>query len=124
MDDEFSRYERGQSALKAGHWVRAATALRPLQSSQPDNAMLLEAMGRSYLALGWRWMAARNFERIVDMYPLDHYAHHCLGRAYEGMGQPSLALHHYKVASLLSPANAHYQMRLGMLAWGFTATNG
>lgn len=124
MDDEFSRYERGQSALKAGRWAQAATALRPLQSAQPDNAMLLEAVGRSYLALGLRWLAARNFERIVDMYPLDHYAHHCLGRAYEGMGLAHQALHHYKVATLLAPHNAHYQMRLGLLMWGFPATHG
>jgi hypothetical protein len=81
--------------------------------------MLLEALGRAYLALGLRWMAARAFEHIVEMHPLDHYAHHCLGRAYESMGErfAGSALHHYALAVALSQDNPHYRLRRDMLKW-------
>jgi predicted Zn-dependent protease len=112
-------------ALKEGRYAQAATALRPLHAEQPDNAMLLEALGRSYLALGLRWMAARSFERIVVMYPLDHYAHYCLGRAYESMGTgfERDALHHYTMATLLWDG-PHYRLRRELFVWNLTATAG
>ena len=49
---------------------------------------------------------------MLDISPVDDYAHYGLGRALEKQGKQSEANGHYKLASSLRPQNEHYASRI------------
>jgi hypothetical protein len=62
------------------------------------------------------------FTEIVEREPLDDYAHYCLARAYDRLGNESMASRHYQLARSLKPSRTLYgdslrafQARVGMI---------
>ena len=52
--------------------------------------------------------AAQEFEAVVERYPVNDYAHFCLGRALTLTGQRDRARHHLALASNLRPERRDY----------------
>lgn len=118
--DDWEVYNQACNALAEGRPARAALYVLAVARAYPDNAMVQELLGRCYLTIGWRWRASQSFEAIVHQYPLDPYAHHCLGRAYEGMGEAfeHLTSRHYSLAVALDPANPGFVLRKQLFDYG------
>ena len=49
---------------------------------------------------------------MLELAPVDDYAHYALGRCLDKLGKPAEANGHYKLASSLRPGSRDYQARI------------
>jgi Flp pilus assembly protein TadD len=93
----------------------AAQATVPLEKAkrrEPDKASIREALGIAYFRIR-RWEAAEaEFRKLLELSPVNDYAHYALGRALEKQGRAREANAHYKLASSLSPGTKQYSERI------------
>src|SRR5918911_3165751 len=90
----------------------AAQATVPLEKAKrraPDKASIREALGIAYFRLSRFSEAEEEFRAVLELSPVDDYAHYALGRCLEKQGRRSEANGHYKLARSLSPQNAYYR---------------
>jgi len=79
---------------------------------EPDKASIREALGIAYFRLQ-RWEdAEEEFRAMLELAPVDDYAHYALGRCLEKQGREHEANGHYKLASSLRPGEAAYASRI------------
>src|ERR1700716_1394853 len=91
----YSLFQQGRAQLKRGMAAQATVAL-----------------GIAYFRIR-RWEAAEaEFRKLVDLSPVNDYAHYALGRTLEKQGRAREANAHYKLASSLSPGSKQYRERL------------
>ena len=84
-------------------------SLEKAKRREPDKASIREALGVAYLRSRQYTRAAEEFEYILESAPSDHYAHYCLGRCLQRLGERKFALGHYKMAVWLRPSVDYYQ---------------
>lgn len=109
MSDAYRLYRQGLDALAAG---RADEAIAPLERAkrlEPQSNSVHEALGKAYLELGFLERAVEEFQVIVDRDPVDAYAHFCLGRAHDRLGDEVEARHHYRLATRFDPDRRIYR---------------
>jgi Tfp pilus assembly protein PilF len=105
----YELYQKGRQHLERGDNAQATVPLEKAKRREPDKASIREALGVAYLRLRRYQEAAAEFEHILDAAPANDYAHYCLGRALERMGERGLAAGHYKMAFWLKPDVGYYQ---------------
>ena len=59
--------------------------------------------------------AEKEFRTILELEPVDHYAHFALGRCLEKQGRPAEAVGHYRLASFFRPQSSDYKRALAKL---------
>jgi Flp pilus assembly protein TadD len=92
--------------------AQATVPLERAKRLEPRKASIREALGIAYFRLH-RWKdAEEEFRAVLELSPTDHYAHYALGRALEKQGRATEANGHYKLASSMRPAEAHYAARI------------
>ena len=69
-----------------------------------------EALGRAYFRAHRYGEAATEFEAVVQRYPVNDFAHFCLGRALALSGQPDRARRHLAIAANLRPERRDYRI--------------
>ena len=105
-------FQQGRAHLKSGMAAQATVALEKAKARDPEKASIREALGIAYFRIG-RWEEAeREFRKVLDLSPVDDYAHYALGRALQKQGREREANAHYKLASSLCPASKHYRARI------------
>jgi tetratricopeptide (TPR) repeat protein len=105
----YDLYKRGSALLDAGDFAAAAIPLERASKLEPDKTSIREALGRAYFRSG-RFEAARHeFAAVVERYPVNDYAHFCLGRALEQTGRPQEARRHAALAACMRPDRADYR---------------
>jgi Flp pilus assembly protein TadD len=96
-----SAYEllrRGESFLKSRHPEQAAVVLERARRQEPGRSSIREALGRAYYNSGRYEQAADEFKYVIESYPTNGYAHYCLGRCGEKLGDELLARRHFRLA--------------------------
>jgi tetratricopeptide (TPR) repeat protein len=114
-DDAYALFQRGESLLAENHWAQAAVSLEKAKRLEPDKTSIREALGRAYFRSGRYRRAAREFEAVVERYPANDFAHFCLGRSYEKLGDRAAASRHLSLAYGMRPDRPdyrHYRDRL------------
>ena len=107
----YSLFQQGRAQLKRGMAAQATVALEKAKRHEPDKASIREALGIAYFRLR-RWQAAEaEFRKLIELSPVNDYAHYALGRTLEKQGRAREANAHYKLASSLSPAAEQYRER-------------
>ncbi len=76
---------------------------------EPEKSSLREALGRAYFRARRYPEAAAEFEAVIDRYPVNDYAHFCLGRALALSGSSDRALRHLAIAANLRPERRDYR---------------
>ena len=109
QDETYELFQRGRAHLQRGDNAQATVSLEKAKRREPDKASIREALGLAYLRLHRYGEAAAEFEYILDAAPADDYAHYCLGRCLDRMGNRRIALGHYKMAMWLRPSVTYYQ---------------
>jgi Flp pilus assembly protein TadD len=93
----------------------AAQATVPLEKArrlEPDKASIREVLGIAYFRLR-RWREAEaEFRAVLELSPVDDYAHYALGRTLEHLGRAAEANGHYKLASSMAPGVEQYTERI------------
>ena len=109
MSEAYQLFQKGLAALAAGHADEAIVPLERAKNLEPDSMSIHEALGKTYLRLGFYDRAVDEFALIVSKEPLDAYAHFCLARAYDKQDKAKLARRHYRLAASFDPARPIYR---------------
>src|SRR5204863_9931768 len=108
-DSLYDLYRKGMSLLESGDFAQAAVPLSKAARLAPDKSSVREALGRAYFHSRRYPEAAREFEAVVERYPVNDFAHFCLGRALTLCGQRERARRHLAIAACLQPERRDYR---------------
>ncbi len=104
MSETYNLYRQGQKHMAAGMNAQATVALEKAKRREPEKASIREALGIAYFRIRRFAEAEEEFRAILELKPVDDYAHFALGRCLEKQGRPEEALGHYRMATLLPSA--------------------
>jgi Flp pilus assembly protein TadD len=108
----YSLFQKGRAHLERGMAAQATVALEKAKARDPEKASIREALGIAYFRIG-RWDEAEaEFRKLLELSPVDDYAHYALGRCLEKLGRGREANVHYKLASSLDPRSLQYRARV------------
>jgi Flp pilus assembly protein TadD len=111
-DSTYSLFQQGRAHLKRGMPAQATVALEKAKRREPEKESIREALGIAYFRLG-RWEEAEaEFRTLLELSPVNDYAHYALGRCLEKQGREREANGHYKLASSLRPGSDQYRARI------------
>ena len=112
MSETFDLFQQGRRHLKAGMPAQATVSLEKAKRREPNKASIREALGIAYFRIG-RWEEAEaEFRTLLELSPVNDYAHYALGRCLEKQGRDHEANGHYKLASSLRPGSDQYRARI------------
>ncbi len=111
-ESTYSLFQQGKAHLQRGMPAQATVALEKAKKREPNKASIREALGIAYFRIR-RWDAAEaEFRKLLDLSPVNDYAHYALGRCLEKQGRMHEANGHYKLASSLKPESEQYRARI------------
>ena len=111
----YELFKKGSELLDRGDFMAAAIPLERARDLEPDKSSIREALGRAYFHSGRYRSAAGEFSAIVERHPANDYAHFCLGRSFEKLGDRRAASRHLSIAAGMRPDRSdyrHYRDRL------------
>jgi Flp pilus assembly protein TadD len=112
VSDTYDLFQQGRAHLRQGMPAQATVALEKAKKQEPEKASIREALGIAYFRIQ-RWPEAEaEFRKVLELSPLDDYAHYALGRALEKQGRQQEANGHYKLARSLKPGSQDYADRV------------
>jgi tetratricopeptide (TPR) repeat protein len=114
-DKVYDLYKRGSELLEHGDFSAAAIPLEKAREMEPEKSSIREALGRAYFRTGRYEAAAGEFQAVVDRYPVNDFAHFCLGRSLEKTGRTREARKHLALAASLRPERADYRIYRDLL---------
>jgi tetratricopeptide (TPR) repeat protein len=106
----YDLYKRGSELLDHGDFSAAAIPLEQARVLEPEKSSIREALGRAYFKTGRYEAASVEFQAVVDRYPVNDFAHFCLGRSLEKSGRKKEARKHLALAASLRPERADYRI--------------
>jgi len=112
MSDTFELYQQGRDQLRKGMAAQATVSLEKAKAREPEKASIREALGIAYFRIHRYQEAESEFRKVLELTPVDDYAHYALGRCLEKQGKTAEANGHYKLASSLRPGQADYESRI------------
>jgi Flp pilus assembly protein TadD len=111
-ESTYSLFQLGRQHLRKGMAAQATVALEKAKRREPEKASIREALGIAYFRIR-RWQEAEaEFRKVLDLSPVNDYAHYALGRCLEKQGRDAEANGHYKLASSLRPESEDYRARI------------
>ncbi len=97
----YELFKKGVSLLGMKNPAQAAVVLLRARRLEPDKTSISEALGRAYFDSGDYQRAASEFIFVLERYPTNSYAHYCLGRCAEKLGDHPLSRRHFRLASMM-----------------------
>jgi len=111
-ESTYTLFQRGREHLRKGMAAQATVALEKAKRREPDKASIREALGIAYFRIR-RWEEAEaEFRTLLELSPVNDYAHYALGRCLQKLGRDREANRHYKLASSLRPGSTQYRARI------------
>jgi len=108
----YSLFQKGRQHLRRGMPAQATVSLEKAKRREPEKASIREALGIAYFRIR-RWQEAEaEFRKVLELSPVNDYAHYALGRCLEKQGRDREANGHYKLASSLRPGSDQYRARI------------
>ncbi|HEY7195845.1 MAG TPA: tetratricopeptide repeat protein [Gaiellaceae bacterium] len=114
----YDLYREGRDRLAAGMNAQATVPLEKAKRREPRKASIREALGIAYFRIRRFEEAEAEFREILELQPVDHYAHFALGRCLEKQGKPTEAVGHYRLASFFRPQSREYRAALDHVTSG------
>ncbi len=112
MSKTFELFQQGRDHLSKGRAAQATVALEQAKAREPGKASIREALGIAYFRIKRYAEAEAEFRKMLELAPVDDYAHYALGRCLEKLGRQAEANGHYKLASSLRPGSPAYESRI------------
>ncbi len=99
----YDLYRRGRDHLAAGLNAQATVSLEKAKRREPEKASIREALGIAYYRTT-HWVAAEaEFRKVLELSPVDDYAHYALARSLQQQGRDAEAGRHLTLAKWLRP---------------------
>jgi Flp pilus assembly protein TadD len=109
MTRVYEDFQEGQRRLRAGQTAQATVPLEKARRREPGKASIREALGIAYFRLGRYAEAEDEFRAVLELSPVNDYAHYALARCLEKRGRSAEAQGHFKLARSLRPGVRHYE---------------
>jgi Flp pilus assembly protein TadD len=110
--ETYDLYCRAREQMKRGRNAEAAAALEQAKRREPAKTSIREALGIAYFRIRRFAEAEREFRAIVELAPVDDYAHFALARALQKQGRADEARGHLRLAATLRPDRREYRRAL------------
>ena len=112
MKSAYESFQEGSRLLAEENAHAAVVLLEQARALEPDKGSVRETLARAYFRTG-RFPAAREeFERALDIDPVNDYAHFGLGLCLLRQGDRIGARGHLKLAVAMRPHNEDYRHAL------------
>jgi Flp pilus assembly protein TadD len=112
MSEVYENFQEGRRRLRAGQTAQATVPLEKARRREPDKASIRETLGIAYFRLRRYDEAEAEFRAVLELSPVNDYAHYALGRCLEKQGRTTEAQGHYKLARSLRPGERRYEQRV------------
>ena len=107
--EAYTRFQEGSRLLESGNAHAAVVALERARELEPEKGSIREALARAYFR-SQRVDAARvEFEKVLELDPVNDYAHFGLGLCLLRKGDRAGARGHLKMATIMRPGDEAYQ---------------
>jgi len=107
--EAYARFQEGSRLLDSGNTHAAVVALERARDLEPEKGSIREALARAYFR-SQRVEAARvEFEKVLELDPVNDYAHFGLGMCLLRKGDRAAARGHLKMATIMRPEEEAYQ---------------
>jgi Flp pilus assembly protein TadD len=83
VSEVYDYFQQGQARLREGMTAQATVPLEKAKRRAPDKASIREALGIAYFRLSRFSEAEEEFRAVLELSPVDDYAHYALGRCLE-----------------------------------------
>ena len=103
MSEAYDLYQLGRARLREGMAAQATVPLEKARRLEPEKASIREALGIAYFRITDWASAEREFRKVLELSPVDEYAHYALGRSLLRQGRSREASAHLKLAKFLQP---------------------
>ena len=104
-NETYDLFQQGRDHLRGGRSSQAAVALEKAKRREPEKASIREALGIAYFRVR-RWAEAEaEFRKLVELAPVDPFAHRALARTLDRLGRSDDAAQHHALARVLKPVN-------------------
>ena len=117
-ESTYSLFQQGRRTCGQGMAAQATVSLEKAKRREPDKASIREALGIAYFRIR-RWREAEaEFRRVLELSPVNDYAHYALGRCLEKQGRDARGEHALQARELAAAGvgpvpRAHPRARLG-----------
>ena len=101
--EAFTAFQEGTQLLASANHHAAATVLERARNLEPDQGSIREALARAYYSSGRVPDAKAEFERAVEIDPVNDYAHFGLGLCLLRTGDRVGARAHLRLAVAMRP---------------------
>ncbi|MDQ1516593.1 MAG: hypothetical protein QOE80_2423 [Actinomycetota bacterium] len=107
--EAYARFQEGSRLLDSGNSHAAVVALERARDLEPDKGSIREALARAYFRSKRVGAAKAEFEKVLELDPVNDYAHFGLGLCLLRSGDRAGARGHLKIATIMRPDLEAYQ---------------
>ena len=101
--EAYTAFQEGVRLLDSADVHAAAVALERARDLEPDKGSIRETLARAYFRSGRYAAAVTEFDRAVELDPVNDYAHFGLGLSLLRVGDSDRARAHLKLAIAMRP---------------------
>jgi len=116
MQSAYDAFQEGNRLLESQNPHAAVVVLERARDLEPDKASVRETLARAYYRSGRFSQAGTEFERAVEIEPVNDYAHFGLGLCLLRSGDEIGARRHLKLACAMRPDQADYRAALAKVS--------
>ena len=110
--EAYARFQEGSRLLDSGNARAAVVALERARELEPEKGSIREALARAYFRSQQVEAARLEFEKVLELDPVNDYAHFGLGMCLLRKGDRAGARGHLKMATIMRPDEEAYQNAL------------
>jgi len=110
--EAYARFQEGSRLLDGGSTHAAVVALERARDLEPEKGSIREALARAYFRTRRVDAARAEFEKVLELDPVNDYAHFGLGLCLLRAGDRAGARGHLKMATIMRPDEEAYQKAL------------
>jgi Flp pilus assembly protein TadD len=107
--EAYARFQEGSRLLDSGNVHAAVVALERARELEPEKGSIREALARAYFRSQQVDAARVEFEKVLELDPVNDYAHFGLGMCLLRKGDRAAARGHLKIATIMRPEEEAYQ---------------
>lgn len=101
-DSTYETFNRARLFMELGDPIYAARILEPVADEETENRSLMELLGRAYFGSAQLNKAESTFRRLIDLDPVDNWAHIALARTLERQNRYEEAATYRRMYSVMS----------------------
>jgi Flp pilus assembly protein TadD len=106
--EAYVRFQEGSRLLDSGNAHAAVVALESARDLEPEKGSIREALARAYFRSQRVDAALAEFEKVLELDPVNDYAHFGLGMCLLRKGDRAAARGHLKMATIMRPGEEAY----------------